>query len=186
MTLRRFLDSFPLPVVGVDEARRVALWNAAAERLLGWPAAEVLGKPDPSVPAVVAAEHNTMWDAALRGDCAVQRESLRIRRDGAPLDVVITTATDGALALMFIFDVTEQRAKEEQLAERENHLRLMLEQLPAIISTFEENLIFTSAKGGGLRALGGSGSSATTRASMSNIAADPAIAISNDRTISGQ
>ena len=114
MTLRQFLQSFPLPVVGVDAERRVALWNAAAERLLGWPAAEVLRKPDPSVPPEVAAEHNTMWDAALRGDCAAQRESLRITRDGAPLDVVITT--DGALALMFIFDVTEQRAEDPRLS----------------------------------------------------------------------
>jgi len=154
MTLRQFLQSFPLPVVGVDAERRVALWNAAAERLLGWPAAEVLRKPDPSVPPEVAAEHKTMWDAALRGDSAVQRESARVTRDGKSLDVVVTTATDGGLALMFISDVTEQRAEEERLAEREAQLRLMLEQLPAILSTYDHDLVFTSAQGSGLRTLG--------------------------------
>jgi PAS domain S-box-containing protein len=154
MTLRPFLESFPLPVTGVDAARRVALWNAAAERMLGWSAAEVLGQPDPSVPPEAAAEHNTMWDAALRGECAVQRDSTRVTRDGASIDVMITTATDGELALMFISDVTEHRAEEERMAEREAQVRLMLEQLPAILSTLDENLVFTSAQGSAFRAMG--------------------------------
>jgi two-component system sensor histidine kinase UhpB len=154
MTVRQFLDSFPLAVTGVDSERRVALWNAAAERLLGWSAADVVGKPDPSVPLEVAAEHKTMWEAAFRGDTAMQRESARITRDGTLLDVEITTASDDGLALMFLRDVTERRAEEDRLAERENQLRLMLEQLPAIIATYDDNLVFTAAQGAGLRALG--------------------------------
>lgn len=154
MTVRQFLDAFPLAVIGVDCERRVALWNAAAERLLGWSAADVLGKPDPSIPLEVAAEHKTMWEAAFRGETAMQRESARITRDGTPLDVEITTASDDALALMFLSDVTERRAVEGHLAEHENQLRLMLEQLPAIISTYDDNLVFTSVQGAGLRALG--------------------------------
>ena len=87
MRLRPFFDTLPLPVVGVDRGKRVTLWNAAAERLLGWPASEVLGQPDPSVPPEVAAEYNTMWDAAFRGDFAAQRESVRITRAGKTLDL---------------------------------------------------------------------------------------------------
>jgi PAS domain S-box-containing protein len=154
MTLRHFLESFPLAVIGVDGERRVALWNAAAERLLGWSAADVVGKPDPSVPLEVAAEHKTMWDAAFRGETAMRRESARMTRDGTLLDVEITTASDDSLALMFLSDVTERRAVEDRLAERENQLRLMLEQLPAIITTYDDNLVVTSVQGAGLRALG--------------------------------
>src|SRR5262245_27945106 len=112
MTVRAFLESFPLPVIGVDHQRRVALWNAAAERLLGWPAAEVAGKPDPSVPLEVLAEHNTLWDAALRGESAAARESVRVTRGGAMLDVVIGTcgANEDGLAIMVLFDQTSQRA----------------------------------------------------------------------------
>jgi PAS domain S-box-containing protein len=156
MTLRPFLESFPLPVIGVDRQRRVRLWNAAAERFLGWPVAEVIGNADPSVPPEVAAEHNTLWDAAFRGVRAAGRESSRLRRDGAPLDVAITTAIDAEedLALMFLIDVTAQHAEEERLADRETQLRLMLDQLPAIVSTYDRDLVFTSAQGAGLRVLG--------------------------------
>ncbi|MBX5492019.1 MAG: GAF domain-containing protein [Chloroflexi bacterium] len=45
-------------VLVLDETGRVALWNAAAERLLGLPAAEALGQP---------------WQAALRGADAAGR-----------------------------------------------------------------------------------------------------------------
>src|SRR5947208_324093 len=154
MTLRSFLESFPLPVIGVDRQRRVTLWNSAAERLLGWLAAEVIGKADPSVPPEVAAEHNTLWDAAFRGATAAGRESSRVTRDGATLDVTIATALGHDESLMFLSDVTSQHAEEERLADRETQLRLMLEQLPAIISTFDCDLVFTSAQGAGLRALG--------------------------------
>jgi PAS domain S-box-containing protein len=180
MTLRGFLQSFSLPVIGVDADHRVALWNDAAQRLLGWPAAEVIGMPDPSVPPELAAENKTMWNAALRGESAVQRESARVTRDGALLDVVITTATDGSLALMFIADVTAQRAEEERLAERETELRLMLEQLPAIISTYDHDLVFTSAQGSGLRALGLEGDAFVGRA-LTDVIGDDAPSVTSVR-----
>jgi PAS domain S-box-containing protein len=160
MRLREFFETFPLPVIGIDRKRRVALWNAAAERLLGWPAAEVLGHPDPSVPPEVAAEHKTMWDASFRGDFAAQRESMRVTRDGRTLDVEITSASipateeGGETALTVLFDVSERRSAEERLAEREIQLRLMLEQLPAIVSTYDHDGVFTSTQGAGLRELG--------------------------------
>lgn len=160
MRLRAFFDTFPLPVVALDRRRRVALWNAPAERLLGWSAAEVVGQPDPSVPPEVAAEQKTMWDAAFRGDFAAQRESSRITRGGDALDVEITSAlvpaSDGEaeMALMVLYDMSERRSAEEHLEERENQLRLMLEQLPAIVSTYDRHGVFTSTQGAGLAALG--------------------------------
>jgi PAS domain S-box-containing protein len=160
MSLRAFFDAFPLPVVALDRERRVAFWNAAAERLLGWPAAEVLGQPDPSVPPEVAAEHKTMWDAAFRGDFAAQRESSRVTRAGDTVDVEITSAMvpagdgDRELALMVLYDVTERHAAEERVAARESELRMMLEQIPAIVSTYDRHGVFTSTQGAGLAALG--------------------------------
>ena len=160
MRLRDFFETFPLPVIGTDRKRRVTLWNPAAERLLGWPAAEVLGQPDPSVPPEVAAEHKTMWDAAFRGEFAAQRESTRVTRAGATLDVEITSAViavdqgEHETALMILCDVSERRSAEERLAQRENELRLVLEQLPAIVSTFDHHGVFTSTQGAGLRELG--------------------------------
>lgn len=160
MRFRAFLASFSLPMIAINHQRRVVLWNAAAEQLLGWPAPEVIGREDPSVPPEVAAENKTLWEAALRGEPAVQRESVRITRNGDLLDVLVSTSAvpseedDELSALMMLHDVTEERAAEERLAERESQLRLMLEQLPAIISTLDQNLVVTSVRGAGLRSLG--------------------------------
>jgi PAS domain S-box-containing protein len=138
----------------------VTLWNAAAERLLGWPEAEVLGQLDPSVPPEVASEHKTIWEAAFRGDFAAQRESSRLTRSGQTLEVEITSAivpTIGdrsEMAVMVLYDVSERHAAEERLAERESQFRLMLEQLPAIVTTFDTGGVFTSSQGAGLAALG--------------------------------
>jgi len=164
MRLRSFLQTVALPVIGLDRERRVAVWNGAAERLLGWPAEEVLGIPDPSVPAEVAAEQETILRATLRGEPAVQRESVRVTRGGELLDVEITTALipattrEPATALFMLHDATEPRAAEDSLAGREGQLRMILDQMPAIISTFDANGIVTSAQGGGLRTLGVDGS----------------------------
>jgi PAS domain S-box-containing protein len=48
--LTAFLEALPLPIVGVDRRGRVILWNAAAEAVLGWTAAEVMGRPYPAIP----------------------------------------------------------------------------------------------------------------------------------------
>ena len=56
--LLALLDGSPLAVVGLDLDRRVVAWNAAAERLFGWTASEVLGETSPllSGPDVRATE----------------------------------------------------------------------------------------------------------------------------------
>lgn len=160
MRLRTFLQSLPLPVIGLDRQRHVVLWNAAAERLLGWTADEVLGEPDPSVPAEVALELKTIVSAAFRGEEAVQRETARVTRAGELLDVEITTTLlpattrEPAIALTLLHDVTDHRAAVDALGEREVQLRMILEQMPAVISTFDAEGIVTGAQGGGLRALG--------------------------------
>jgi two-component system, cell cycle sensor histidine kinase and response regulator CckA len=48
-TLRAVIRASPAAIVAVDVAGRVRLWNDAAERLLGWSADEVLGKPLPTL-----------------------------------------------------------------------------------------------------------------------------------------
>lgn len=51
-------------------------------------------------------------------------------------------------------EIAERRQTQELLAEREARLRLVLEQVPAIVWTTDQELRFTSASGAGLRALG--------------------------------
>jgi len=52
---RRSLDiiahACPVPVIALDGGGNVRIWNATAERLLGWKESEVIAKPLPTVPA---------------------------------------------------------------------------------------------------------------------------------------
>src|SRR5271168_1158455 len=67
-------------VVTLDPAFRVAEWNSGAERLLGWPASEIAGKPAshflPAMP---------MQDRRQAAQC--------IRRDGSAFQGQVNTTT---------------------------------------------------------------------------------------------
>jgi len=56
------LQASPLAVFSVDRDGLVTYWNGAAERLFGWPRADILGRP---LPAVLEAEDGATLD--LRG-----------------------------------------------------------------------------------------------------------------------
>jgi PAS domain S-box-containing protein len=53
-----------------------------------------------------------------------------------------------------VLDVTQRREAEEALRDREERLRLMIEQVPAILWTTDRDLRVTSASGAGFTALG--------------------------------
>ncbi|HEX6640889.1 MAG TPA: ATP-binding protein, partial [Thermoanaerobaculia bacterium] len=57
------------------------------------------------------------------------------------------------IAAMFAA-ATARSAAEDQLAERKKRLRLLLDQLPAIVTVVDRDMRFTSAQGAGLAALG--------------------------------
>ena len=90
--LRALIDAAPVAVVVTDVARRVTLWNRAAERTFGWTADEVLGHPERTVPADAVVERETREGVARRGDHPVTYETQRLRRDGARIDVQVSTA----------------------------------------------------------------------------------------------
>ncbi|MFQ5510860.1 MAG: PAS domain S-box protein [Candidatus Krumholzibacteriia bacterium] len=51
-------------------------------------------------------------------------------------------------------DITDRKRTEEALRERDARLRIMVEQIPAVMWTTDRDLRFTSSTGAGLRALG--------------------------------
>lgn len=74
------LDTLPIAFVGHDDEGTVTLWNDAAERLLGWSRAQVLGQPSP-LPHALSRAQVPVMPAALR-PTEVKR------RDGSTLDVI--------------------------------------------------------------------------------------------------
>src|SRR5205085_3379802 len=65
--LRALVAACPAGIVEVDTDRRVRTWNAAAERIFGWRAEEVLGRILPFRGPDAEADR-ARWDALLSGE----------------------------------------------------------------------------------------------------------------------
>lgn len=83
------LDASPVPMIVHDAHGRVELWNAAAERLLGWRAEEAIGRPLPFLPeSRLAAACPLPIDVAAGPSVALELSAQR--RDGTPVRLRMT------------------------------------------------------------------------------------------------
>lgn len=100
------------------------VWNAAAEEVSGYSAAEVLGAPPPISPAEAPERVAELYRASLEG--AVHRgvEIKLLDRQERPLDVRFSTAplAAGRRGVVVLFeDVTEQKQSAEKMEFLANH-----------------------------------------------------------------
>jgi PAS domain S-box-containing protein len=106
----------------------VTSWNAGAERLLGYSAAEIIGKPIQLViPPELSEEEGQIIDRIRRGERVMPFETRRRRKDGSLVDVWLTVSPirsgedriTGASTIAR--DITERRQAEakEQLLVKE-------------------------------------------------------------------
>jgi PAS domain S-box-containing protein len=123
--LQAVVDTSPLAIVVTDRDGGVTLWNGAAERSFGWAAAEVLGKPNPSIPPDKFEEAQTVRRDIVAGRVAVGYETLRQRKDGIRLVVSVSATAlreaDGTVSgvLAIVSDLTEQKRLEAQLRQQQ-------------------------------------------------------------------
>jgi two-component system, sensor histidine kinase PdtaS len=134
--LTSLLRAAPLAIVGVDRAGNILIWNSAAEKLFGWTAAEVIGRPNPIVPPDRSGEYAQLRERVLVGEHIVERETVRRKRDGSLVDVSISTAAiPGDVGqiperIAIITDITERKRSEEavrRLLKQEEVLRKELQ-----------------------------------------------------------
>ncbi|PYP69736.1 MAG: hypothetical protein DMD41_16400, partial [Gemmatimonadetes bacterium] len=87
------------------------------------------------------------------------RESVGRRRDGSEMALEIgasrcSTPREEGLSVLAMRDVTKAKQTRAILREREAHLRLVVEQMPAVLWTTDDRLQVTSTMGAGLAGLG--------------------------------
>ncbi|MUG96414.1 PAS domain S-box protein [Scytonema sp. UIC 10036] len=90
--LQAIIQSAPVGIDLVDTDGNVVLWNPMSERLFGWKAQEVLGKPLPIVPNEAREKFIEFVHQTFAGQGITQVETQRQRKDGSLIDISLSTA----------------------------------------------------------------------------------------------
>jgi PAS domain S-box-containing protein len=121
-------------ILSKDTEGVIRSWNAAAERLYGYPAAEVVGKPfSILVPSGRGAEIEESVRRLRRGERLDYLETVRRKKDGGLIDVSVSYSPiqddEGRFVGTAVIarDVSQRRRAEAAMRAGEERLRLALE-----------------------------------------------------------
>ena len=122
----RILEASPEAIIAVDESRRIALFNASAERIFGYTSAEAVGLPvDRLLPPAAIADPGDTAAPAIAMAVALDAR----RKDGFsfPAEASISRLIENGrvLTTVMLQDVTERRRAAESLAERTRRLEAL-------------------------------------------------------------
>jgi PAS domain S-box-containing protein len=141
-------------------------WNAGAERLFGYTAAETIGRSvEMLIPSDRLSEEQTILRRIRRGERIDHYETLRRRKDGSLIDISLTVspiiATDGRVigASKIARDISERKRTEAHISvlarEAEHRAKNVLATVQAVVNLTEAETIadFKNAVEGRVQAL---------------------------------
>ena len=127
-------------IIGKTLAGIITSWNRGAERIFGYAEAEVLGQPLLLLfPPERTAEETDILARIGRGESVEHFETVRVRKDGRRIDVSVTISplrdNEGRIVGVskVARDITERKAIEAALREREAEFRTLAEAMPQIV-----------------------------------------------------
>lgn len=139
---QRTMDSVMDAIVAVDESRRIVLFNAAAERMFGLRAAEVVGSSlDRLIPERLRAKHGGLMARFLESGeqsraMAGRTRILGVRADGTefPVESTISQAIIGGQRQFtaVLRDISERYQAEQDLREANAELRRLSSSLEKV------------------------------------------------------
>jgi PAS domain S-box-containing protein len=140
--LAAIVESSDDAIVSKDLDGIIKTWNRGAERLFGYKAEEVVGKPITIlIPPERLHEEPVIIARIRRGERVDHYETVRRRKDGSPVDISLTVSPirddKGAVvgASKIARDITERKAAEAKLRDSERQLKDLLAAIPAAIYT---------------------------------------------------
>ncbi|MDQ4136677.1 MAG: PAS domain S-box protein [Pseudomonadota bacterium] len=130
----------------LDRDGRITSWNAGAERITGWTADEIVGRPfSVFYPEDGIAAGRPERELALAREVGrYEEQGLRLRKDGSAFmaHVTLTPLRDATGELKGFAkvtrDITERVAADEALRASEAHLRSILETVPDAMIVIDE------------------------------------------------
>lgn len=119
--LQEIILASPEAIAIIDPDDRVLMWNPAAERMFGWKADEVIGRPNPLVLPEARPLYEESRRRELKGESMSAIEVEHVRKDGSRLVVSLSSSPlldangriRGTIGIMI--DMTERKRYEEAL-----------------------------------------------------------------------
>jgi PAS domain S-box-containing protein len=156
--LAAIVESSDDAIIGKDLNGVIRSWNRGAEQLYGYTAAEVIGRPITLlIPADRPHEEDEILARLRRGECVDHLETVRVRKDGARLDVSVTSSpirdSDGHItgASKIARDITDRKRAEKtirSLARISEKLNSTLDVNELLHLLMEEVIALVDAEGG--------------------------------------
>lgn len=141
--LAAIVESSGDAILSVDLEGIIATWNRGAEKLLGYAAEDVIGKPTTMlVPADKQGEESEILERIRRGESVQEYETERLRKDGSPVAISLSVSpimdAGGTIigASKIGRDITERKRAEESrellLQESQHRIKNTLATVQAI------------------------------------------------------
>lgn len=145
--LADIVDSSDDAIIGEDLNGTILTWNKGAEKIYGYSAREMVGKP--IFDLVPPSEHHKiskLIEKVKNGSKVAHYEAQRIKKDETIIDILVTLSpiknVDGEITGIssIVRDITERKKAERALAESEEKLNTTIESSPDSITVTDLNL----------------------------------------------
>ncbi len=136
----------PVALFSIDMDGDVQTWNESAERVFGWTAAEVLGRPLPVVPEAYREEYRRFRRRLAGGEGLHGIEVVRQRKDGSLFTGSLSAAPvrDGRGEVVGIMgaieDITDRKRAAENLEHSRDLLRYIIEHVRGAVAIHDRDL----------------------------------------------
>ncbi|MEW6400744.1 MAG: diguanylate cyclase [Chloroflexota bacterium] len=141
----RLLDNVNDVIIGTDEAFCIKYWNRAAERILGWQADEVIGKPTSDVLRTKFLGAQDDEALKLLTETGVWKgEVIQFTKDGKPLVIeanVMTVRDHAGQITGYVSanrDITEKKQAQERLAGAYKAIEIKNQELEQAVQRAEQ------------------------------------------------
>jgi two-component system sensor histidine kinase UhpB len=129
--LSAIFNASPVAIIKLNKEKKIELWNSAAEKLFGFKAEEVLGKPYSFFSPDKEKDFERNFERVIKGESLKEKEIVRRRKDGLEFYARLSTAPirdehgNVAAVMAMISDITEQKKAEEEINFNSERLKLI-------------------------------------------------------------
>ncbi len=159
--LAAIVDSSDDAIISKSLNGIITSWNRGAVRIFGYTAEETIGRPIQMLfPPERLGEEDVILERLRRGERVEHFETVRVRKDGVPVDLSLTISpvrdSKGKLigASKIARDITERRRSHEELQAREQFLRAIVETTPECIKIVDAEGMLQQMNPAGLAMIG--------------------------------